>query len=330
MFLRTVCAQELCTYQYSQFGDKITTAEGVNTQAEIVDVLVCMFTRAVLSPRSNLILDPYPCVSGESGQEMIFHPKSKDMERLKAAVKKLMEIREEHVHKVGASWTAMKARMSLEGSGLIKWIVSSNRSYLAPLQDDELISAFNTPFQYLLISAPPEREARFQALKQEHGSVFAFHGSPTENWHSILRNGLKNASNTALMTTGAAHGPGVYLGTNSHVSLPYATRNDPTQLLGIINSCKETKPDKKRQRTGNRFVEDLAGLVMIAICEVIEHPSIKKHGSIWVAPDESTVCTRFFIAFTDRHPCPCVQAEGVASEIRRVMEKLHVGESRSS
>jgi poly [ADP-ribose] polymerase 6/8 len=40
-------------------------------------------------------------------------------------------------------------------------------------------------------------------------------GSGIENWHSILRNGLVNASNTKLMTTGAAYGPGIYAASDS-------------------------------------------------------------------------------------------------------------------
>jgi hypothetical protein len=79
-----------------------------------------------------------------------------------------------------------------------------------------------TPYQYMLLTSTPEKEARFAALKKKcvapsprgclqtasgttivlltrlwfarHGSFMAFHGSPMENWHSILRNGLRNMS----------------------------------------------------------------------------------------------------------------------------------------
>jgi poly [ADP-ribose] polymerase 6/8 len=37
-----------------------------------------------------------------------------------------------------------------------------------------------TPHQYLLLSAPPEKEAAFRKLKQQYGSCFAFHGSSIE------------------------------------------------------------------------------------------------------------------------------------------------------
>lgn len=49
------------------------------------------------------------------------------------------------------------------------------------------------------MSSTPEKEKKFQELKKKHGSIFAFHGSALCNWHNILRNGLKNMSNSAGM-----------------------------------------------------------------------------------------------------------------------------------
>lgn len=33
-----------------------------------------------------------------------------------------------------------------------------------------------TPHQYLLLSAPPEKESKFRELRNKFGSTFAFHG----------------------------------------------------------------------------------------------------------------------------------------------------------
>jgi hypothetical protein len=62
-----------------------------------------------------------------------------------------------------------------------------------------------------LRSASHEGERYFNNLKKKHGSVFGFHGSSIENWHSILRNGIKNMSGTAGQLNGAAYGNGVYI-----------------------------------------------------------------------------------------------------------------------
>merc|ERR1719473_411761 len=106
---------------------------------------------------------------------------------------------------MGASWMAevCQAPTGLLPA-MLQWIWESNRSHLVPLEGPDRLDFLGTPYQYLLISAPPEQEAEFQALKREHGSKFGYHGSPVENWHSILRQGLKNASGTGLQAHGAA------------------------------------------------------------------------------------------------------------------------------
>ena len=122
-----------------------------------------------------------------------------------------------------------------------------------------------TKYQFILISSPPSKEAAFQQAKEKHGSIFAFQyvllilskaclhklyrypfssGSNIENWHSILRKGLINASGTkyqvgeitirynmfiivsaVLQLHGAAYGKGIYLSPLSSISFGYTGYN---------------------------------------------------------------------------------------------------------
>lgn len=50
---------------------------------------------------------------------------------------------------------------------------------------------------------------------------YLFHGSNQGNWHSIMRNNLVVASNTSLMSAGAAYGTGIYASDNIQVSIAY-------------------------------------------------------------------------------------------------------------
>ena len=45
---------------------------------------------------------------------------------------------------------------------------------------------------------------------------------PRRNWHSILRNGLKSMSGTAMQLNGAAHGSGIYFAPEAQQSLSAA------------------------------------------------------------------------------------------------------------
>ncbi len=64
----------------------------------------------------------------------------------------------------------------------------------------------------------------FLQRKHAQGSVFCWHGSSLENWYSILRNGLRNLSNTMLMTAGAAYGAGIYASSQYATSYGYTAR----------------------------------------------------------------------------------------------------------
>ena len=92
----------------------------------------------------------------------------------------------------------------------------------------------------------------FRALAEQHGTTLGFHGSALENFHSILRNGLRNMSNTRYMRTGAAFGDGVYLSTDISVAASFTAYSD---------GCKHSR---WHGRVG-----------CIAVCDVVNHPSIE-------------------------------------------------------
>lgn len=56
--------------------------------------------------------------------------------------------------------------------------------------------------------------------KKKFGSFFAFHGSPVENFHSIIHNGIISALNKR-----SAHGFGSYLTTSLKTALKYARQS---------------------------------------------------------------------------------------------------------
>lgn len=102
--------------------------------------------------------------------------------------------------------------------------MSSNRAHLHHITvDSQKIPNVNCA-QFVLKSASIDKELVFHDYKKKHGSFFAFHGSSLNNWHSILRLGLKNYSNTKFQTNGAVYGPGIYLAEDLGTSFGYAQR----------------------------------------------------------------------------------------------------------
>ncbi|XP_070301500.1 protein mono-ADP-ribosyltransferase PARP6 isoform X2 [Salvelinus sp. IW2-2015] len=197
MLKPAVCTRELCVFSFYTLGVMSGAAEEVATGAEVVDLLVAMCRAALESPRKSIIFEPYPSVVDPNDPKTLaFNPK-KNYERLQKALDSVMSIRE----MTQGSYLEIKKQMDkLDplAHPLLQWIISSNRSHIVKLPLSRQLKFMHTSHQFLLLSSPPAKEARLRTAKKLYGSTFAFHGSHIENWHSVLRNGLVNASYTKL------------------------------------------------------------------------------------------------------------------------------------
>eukprot|EP01112_Ceratiomyxa_fruticulosa_P017135 TRINITY_DN5281_c0_g1_i2.p1 TRINITY_DN5281_c0_g1~~TRINITY_DN5281_c0_g1_i2.p1 ORF type:complete len:688 (+),score=126.24 TRINITY_DN5281_c0_g1_i2:194-2257(+) len=283
MLKPAVCGRQLCCYSFQELGVMKTAADGIDCGLEVADLLISMARAAVLSARKENIFSPYPTVfHPDSPSSLAFDPQKKDfvlLEKLIVQFPIFDRISNKHIKEY---WSSSHP-LSLP---LFQWIISSNRSHIEKLPQAHHIPSMHTPHQFLLISSPPETEAKFQELKKMHGTTFAFHGSPVENWHSILRVGLKNCSGTNLQLHGAAYGNGIYLSPNSSVSFGY---------LGNRNYGQPVQP-KPADSPSSPFL-NTSDFYCIALCEVVKHPSAKMQGDIWVIPNPEAVVTRFFFVY---------------------------------
>ncbi|CAF95416.1 unnamed protein product [Tetraodon nigroviridis] len=302
MLKPAVCTRELCVFSFYTLGVMSGAAEEVATGAEVVDLLVAMCRAALESPRKSIIFEPYPSVVDPNDPKTLaFNPKKKNYERLQKALDSVMSIRE----MTQGSYLEIKKQMDkLDplAHPLLQWIISSNRSHIVKLPLSRQLKFMHTSHQFLLLSSPPAKEARFRTAKKLYGSTFAFHGSHIENWHSVLRNGLVNASYTKLQLHGAAYGKGIYLSPISSISFGYSgmgkgqhrmpTKDELVQRYNRMNTIPQSRPVQ------SRFLQS-RNLNCIALCEVITSKDLQKHGNIWVCPVSDHVCTRFF--FVNRY-----------------------------
>ncbi|XP_028814927.1 protein mono-ADP-ribosyltransferase PARP6-like isoform X2 [Denticeps clupeoides] len=302
MLKPAVCTRELCVFSFYTLGVMSGAAEDVATGAEVVDLLVVMCRAALESARKSIIFDPYPSVVDPSDpKSLAFNPKKKSYERLQKALDSVMSIRE----MTQGSYFEIKKQMDKMdplAHPLLQWIISSNRSHIVKLPPGRQLKFMHTSHQFLLLSSPPAKESRFRTARKIYGSTFAFHGSHIENWHSILRNGLVNASYTKLQLHGAAYGKGIYLSPISSISFGYSgmgkgqhhmpTKEELVQRYNRMNTIAQSRPAQ------SRFLQS-RNLNCIALCEVITSKDLQKHGNIWVCPVSDHICTRFFFVYED-------------------------------
>ncbi|XP_072348981.1 protein mono-ADP-ribosyltransferase PARP6 isoform X10 [Scyliorhinus torazame] len=241
-------------------------------------------------------------VMSGAAEEVATGAEKKNYERLQKALDSVMSIRE----MTQGSYLEIKKQMDkLDplAHPLLQWIISSNRSHIVKLPLSRQLKFMHTSHQFLLLSSPPAKEARFRTAKKLYGSTFAFHGSHIENWHSILRNGLVNASYTKLQLHGAAYGKGIYLSPISSISFGYSGmgkgqhRMPSKDELVLRYNRMNTIPQVTRP-IQSRFLQS-RNLNCIALCEVITSKDLQKHGNIWVCPVSDHVCTRFFFVYED-------------------------------
>ncbi|KAL8846923.1 MAG: hypothetical protein Q9221_008011 [Calogaya cf. arnoldii] len=123
-------------------------------------------------------------------------------------------------------------RISPAAAGVLRWIIASNRSCIvevdhivdgSPRASEERVSGMPQWMQFRFAQGAPDKEQRFiQSIRDVTGqlqypSLYAWHGSPLHNWHSIVREGLHFQDTSH----GRAYGHGVYHATDVSTSLSY-------------------------------------------------------------------------------------------------------------
>ncbi|KAJ8115189.1 hypothetical protein OPT61_g3106 [Boeremia exigua] len=120
--------------------------------------------------------------------------------------------------------------------GLLRWIIASNRACIlqvdaedtAPLRrkSEDRLYGMSQWAQFRFAMGAPDKERRFiEAVRNVSGrlhlkfpTLFAWHGSPLHNWHSIIREGLHFKETHH----GRAFGHGVYHSLDVGTSLGYS------------------------------------------------------------------------------------------------------------
>ncbi|KAF7436633.1 hypothetical protein PC9H_003466 [Pleurotus ostreatus] len=111
---------------------------------------------------------------------------------------------------------------------VLRWCVASCTAHLEELKGDNIVGNIDPSWRQFRFSVgAPDAEAKFKtAIHAAQGrcknakkfpTLYAFHGSPMKNWHSIVRHGLWYKE----VTHGRAYGHGVYLAKDGSISMGY-------------------------------------------------------------------------------------------------------------
>jgi ubiquitin-conjugating enzyme E2 Q len=136
-------------------------------------------------------------------------------------------------HERGKLLSSWKDVISPAGLNLLRWVVASNRSFIKEDDDEARGQVLGMPgyIQFRLVQGAADKEQRFiNAVNlhslpdnSKHPTIFAWHGSSVNNWHSILREGF----HFNHIAHGRASGDGVYMSNNFYTALGYTTAHVP-------------------------------------------------------------------------------------------------------
>jgi ubiquitin-conjugating enzyme E2 Q len=104
----------------------------------------------------------------------------------------------------------------------------SRLTSIQALHSDQILGSTGMYHQFRFSVGSPQAEAKFDAAVQnaittdararQYPTLYAWHGSPLKNWHSIIRQGLHFKD----VAHGRAYGNGVYFAKDGNTSLGYA------------------------------------------------------------------------------------------------------------
>jgi ubiquitin-conjugating enzyme E2 Q len=145
------------------------------------------------------------------------------------------QMRQYLIRKQQSSLNSWVDRVPTGALALLRWIIASNRACIMQVDEDpdkigrkgqDRLYGMPGWSQFRFAMGAPDKERKFitairettDRLQLKHPTLFAWHGSPLVNWHSIIREGL-HFNDTAH---GRAFGHGVYHSLDCNTSLGYS------------------------------------------------------------------------------------------------------------
>eukprot|EP00038_Savillea_parva_P031858 m.91337 g.91337 ORF g.91337 m.91337 type:complete len:855 (+) comp9898_c0_seq1:302-2866(+) len=295
MVMPSVCTRRLCMFSWRSFAQLRMGRPIENPRLSMTQLLRTFFVVAAASHRRMDVLNPWPEVVTADGHAINVDP----------AVVETIALRQmDEIPTLPCSsckdWAGMNPEASAVDDacalcGIETWIMSSNRSTLVHIDFKHQHPDLKTTRQFHMISNPPELEAKFQMHKKDFGSRFFFHGSPTENWHSIMRNGffVSTGKFKHLRLHGAAYGEGVYVASNLSTAMAYTH----AERLQTGNSKGLQFQFKRRPAQPTLLTDPHWQICCVALCEVVSSPLVKDHGVCLVVPDAELIVPRFLFVW---------------------------------
>ncbi|OAX33300.1 hypothetical protein K503DRAFT_786591, partial [Rhizopogon vinicolor AM-OR11-026] len=215
-----VCNSGLCAYQYYSLNIGPSLEYDICKNTEMVDLLVSL---AYVAAAMDALDEPLPrglslkipnIVHGKIVDNSLRDFDTLSVAEMRLSIKNLIdtlppiEEMKKHLEKKVPTGTSrpklkdMDPDISPAAWSILRWCVASCTAHLQQLTEEEdRVQNIGPEWQQFRFTVgAPDKEAKFrEALAKEtlgysnakrYPTLYAFHGSPVKNWHSIIRHGL--------------------------------------------------------------------------------------------------------------------------------------------
>ena len=260
----------MCTYT----GNNCIIPE-YTQHSDVVELLIDNACYALNCPRYENIFEPIPETWKQYGLTATTDgPKDRGVSCVATSAKEQLNISTDTTLIIYAIQNSNSDEELIEKIGentygFIKFIISTNKAI--NMEKCLLINPIGLSIiNYKILQYKFNYTRDVEDIFNTQKTVYLYHGSPYENWYSIMRSGIKIGSkNKKLFLNGAAYGDGIYLSNDINMSLGYTGRY-----------TSSSTPEKKN---------------MLAIYEVIDNQKWKKTDNIFVVDDENALILRYII-----------------------------------
>lgn len=203
------------------------------------DLQISLFMSALQNYRHDSLVRPFPPgYFHESGE--------KNTDALKDVANRIPGIKELNKNKLNDVWKLVDWIINVRNMEIERSPTASKFEEITRMTENS--TNYHTPSHIFEIKYNETSNAKFEELRQNMDILYGYHGSRVENFYSILHNGLH-----AHLNKTSLFGEGTYLSSDLNVSIPYSKFGEGWKhsLLGDKLSC-------------------------IAVCEIIDHPDVKR------------------------------------------------------
>lgn len=250
----TICPKLECKIKLENLIVGDYTVKKIKTNHEFCSFMLNLTYLTVLSERRGHVFSPFPA-------SFLNDDQTRNFDKVLECCKDLLKQWDEIVQTCLTNTTdqQLSDKVGNDNYRLLKFIVMSSTFSLSIIRKENEFVIYD-------VLNPLKKEDEFRNIKKDGGKYFLYHGSSAENWFSILRNGLKNCSNSKLMIHGTGKGNGIYLSDKLSFSLGYAGSQFP-KIIAIVEISDHPK---NYDKGGCEFVVDDHKKIIIRYLAVLQ------------------------------------------------------------